>query len=287
MLCECCNREEAITHITGHGYVCLKCNNKLMLKMHGRKDDFQHPDTIFVYEPDGTVRQFALSHRVMEDGVFWTASEINGGYIFEFMSDIDDNTSDVIKKFQYKIISGISFKTIERSDSMGLYDDVLSKKGTDYSLNNRGNVDIRLNEKEQVKLSIDGEEFSLKEFGAMLKRYAGASMCFQIQDRIEPLLKKDDFLVAIKVTAGELLYEFEEAMEIFEAEYVGPERITAFEKTMLDIANKLDILYHSEKMSEARFAGQKMIDMLQELRCEDEDFPKFDIQLINNIINKP
>ncbi len=287
MLCECCSRQEAITHITGHGYVCLDCNNKLMLKMHGRRDDFQHPETIYVYEPDGTVRQFALSHRVMEDGVFWTASEIGGGYIFEFMSDINDNTSEVIKRFQYKIIAGISYKTVDRAPSMGLFDDTLTKKGVEYSLNPRGNVDIRLDSQDKVKLSIDGEEFSLNDFGKMLKRYAGASMCFQVQDRIEPLLQKDEYLVSLKVTAGGLLADFAGAIEVFEDDFVPSEKIVAFEKTMLDIANKLDILYHSEKMSEARFAGQKMIEMLQDLRCSDGDFPKFDIQLINNIINKP
>lgn len=287
MLCECCLKHEAITHITGHGYVCLNCNNKLMLEMHGRKDDFQHPDSIYVYEPDGTVRQFELSHRVMEDGVFWTAKEIDGSYIFEFMSDIDDNTSDVIKRFKYKIISGISYKTIDRDVSMGLYDDTLTKKGIDYSLNPRGNVDIRLDSLGKVRLSIDGEDFSLNDFGKMLKRYAGMTMCFQVQDRIEPLLKKDEYLVGLKVTAGGLLNDFAGALEVFEDDYITSEKIIAFEKTMLDIANKLDILYHSEKMSEARFVGQKMIQMLQELSCPEGDFPKFDIQLINNIINKP
>jgi hypothetical protein len=247
---------------------------------------FYYPEKIYVYEKDGRLRQFRLQHKIVGANVYWEADEIDGEYRFRYVSKINDNTDEVVANFQHKILAGIGYKSIKKKHPEHHAKNVLERNGDDYSLGMRGNIEIRDDGEGSVNFCIDGEIFKPDEFAKMLGPYAGAQLCYQIQDITEPLLEKNDFLVAIRVTARNLLDDFYGMIEIFtdDDNYMDEDELPGFEEAMWDLVDRLDILYHSEYMQDAIKVGSQMITALSDISCDDPDFPDYDIQMIQNVI---
>ncbi|MCR5101989.1 MAG: hypothetical protein K6B41_11595 [Butyrivibrio sp.] len=248
--------------------------------------DFYYPEKIFVYEKDGRLRQFSLQHRAVGINIYWEADEIDGEYRFRYLSKSNEDIEEVLSRFKRKILAGIGYKSISRKHPEKHSKNVLERNGDDYTLGMRGNVEIRDDGKGNVNFCIDGEIFSPDEFAKMLGPYVGSSLCFQIQDITEPLLEKNDFLVAIKVTAANIMDDFVQIVEIFtdEDNYLEEDELPGFEEAMWDLVDRLDILYHSEHIQDAIDVGTKIIKQLNEISCDDPDFPSYDIEMIENII---
>jgi hypothetical protein len=198
MICDCCNKEQAVIYIAGEGHFCLKCNNDIMLRRYNVQNDFGYQETIFIYEKEGNLRQFKLHHMILGGIVSWEANEIGGSYQIKDVSYLGDNTAAVISRFNKKIIETIQNKTINKQTDQ-MFSNLLIRDKTCYSMKEKGNIVIREDEYGNVYFVIDGEEFSPNEFAKMLGGYIGFSMQYQIHDAIDPILAENEMLRDTKI----------------------------------------------------------------------------------------
>ena len=120
-------------------------------------DTFKYARTMSVMEPTGELYTFEVNHIILGDIVSWEAIEQQGGYEFKGISDIEDNGTEVAKRFFKKIVDGVCTKTL---DHWGLKD-----KGV-----------ILIDEDEDNDFSpvfkIDGKKFTPEDLGQLAKGYA-------------------------------------------------------------------------------------------------------------------
>ena len=75
MLCDICGKGEAVIFIEGEGKFWRKCNNERMMKLFGEEEEYRYPETAFVYESDGTLRKFRVTHLMLGAIVEWNAED--------------------------------------------------------------------------------------------------------------------------------------------------------------------------------------------------------------------
>ena len=275
-LCCVCKKNIPYIHIEGDGDYCRDCHNKKMLDMFGVKNDFNYSDTIMVRDSYGTLHTFKVEHIILGSIVSWEAIETGGDYSFKVISGISDNGTEVAKRFFHKIAEGVNNKTLEESSFGQIY------------AKDKGNIHVVDNEITDWASTfvVDGVKLSAEEFVNLFSPYVGFNIQYRVCDSSEPLLGKDEYLVPVKITKAALLEELEYIIDVFSDNgFMDNKRISLFEAYFFKFIKKLDVFYEN-KRDEAKAAGNEMIDMLEKIEHDDDFFPGYEVQMIDEIITK-
>jgi hypothetical protein len=162
--------------------ICEDCYNKYMSDMLGVEDykDFEREATF--KDCDGIDHCFQIGKKIHPTGIFWEAIEFieedKVGYSFEIHQEFEEDSNGALKRLYKKIKKGLSQKHIKREVFRG--HELISFK--DNLVEGRIEWDDRY-ETDMPKFIIDGQEYSLEEFGRMMMSCEGWNFKLEI---IEP-----------------------------------------------------------------------------------------------------
>ena len=133
---------------------------------------------------------------------------------------------------------------------------------------------------------LDGVKLSSEEFVNLFSPYVGFIIQYRVCDSSEPLLGKDEYLVPVKITKVTLLEELEYVINVFSDNgFMDHKCISLFEEYFFKYIKKLEVFYDN-RHDEAIEAGKEMIEMLEKIEHDDDFFPGYEVQLIDEIITK-
>lgn len=294
MLCDICGKRETVIFIEGEGKFCRECNNKRMMELFGEEEEYRYPETAFVYESDGTLRKFRVTHLMLGPIVEWNAEEMklpdgSGGYYqFSGITSIHDRPGVAASRFFNKIIDGVRYKSIEKKEPDHSYSNLLYRNGMYYSLKSAGSISLYEGEDNRSHFVVDGEEFSPQELAEMTGPFAGGfKIQYRVCDGTEPELKPDTYLMPVVITKKKLISELsEEIGKQTENGFISYRDTANVSDAVFRICEKLKMMYNSENREEAVEAGEEMIRMLEAIQHDDDIFPEYEINVIRVIIEK-
>lgn len=288
MLCDRCGKNPPVIQIVGEGSYCADCNNQMMLEKFGKNNTFHYAKNIIISEADGKMHSFRIQHLILGNIVSWEAQEVDGNYYFEDISSLNDNGSDIAKRFFRKIMNGVLYKSIEKEVSLD--SNLPGRDGLCYLLKRQGNVSIEEDPDrgyEFIRFRIDDEYFTPEEAAHMLEAYVGWNIKYQIESASEAFLGEDEYLIPVKVNKRVILGKWNMLRELYLRDrYLREDDQTDFDEGMQDIIEKLVILREHGNMDTAIEIGEQIIGELQHMTGSDEDFPLLDIEILNRVIHK-
>ena len=275
-LCCICNKNIPYIHIEGEGDFCRECHNERMINKFGVSNDFSYSNTIVVREASGTFHTFNVAHIILGSIVSWEANEVGGEYRFRHISDIRNNGAVVAQEFFRKIAEGVNCKTVNLSDY------------TLPSINDKGNIQVSCSDScnPEVQFIVDGKKYTPNELASLFAGYEEFNIQYRISDPSAPLLGEDEYLVPVKITPEGLLEELECILNVFSNKgFMDYKRIPMFDEYFYKYITKLEVLYEY-KREEAKEVGKKMIEIFENIEHDDDYFPEYIINIINEIITK-
>ena len=285
-VCDICKEKPIRVHLTGQGDYCLDCYNSLILSRYGIEDTFDYPETMSVMEPSGTLHTFQIEHMVLGDRVSWDANEVDGNYHFRDISDADMNGAVVAQKFFRKIVNGVCTKSLYETKFPA--ENLVHRDRKYIGLREKGTINIIEDEDRgyAVGFEIDGKKFTGEELERLLGPYSGFTIQYKIQDPSDSVLKEDEYLVPVYITKESLIDELERTLNIYgDRGFVSYKDTMKFDEAFNKVADKLEVLAHSEKRDDAIQTGKQMIRILLNIETDDDYFPVNNIQLICKIID--
>jgi hypothetical protein len=162
--------------------ICRDCYNEFAANMLGIEDykDFEK-EAIFT-DCDGIEHRFQVGKMINPTGICWKAVEFicenKIGYSFEAHQDFEEDSNDALERLHKKIRKGLSKKFIRKEMFQG--QELISIK--ENIVEGRIEWDDRYSDR-TPKFIIDGQEYSLEEFGRILMSCEGWNFRLEI---IEP-----------------------------------------------------------------------------------------------------
>ena len=174
-ICIICGKPSFITLSSGEeeSDYCLDCYNELLTNAYETNYDQFSPISFNFQDNEGILREFEISKMILPVIVKWIAEEVEGNYKFELMADLDDDDQYVISKLKEKIIKGVNSKSLETKTFNGCDMLFLNQKGV-------VNIEYDENTDDLPRFIIDGEVFTLEEFGRLLMTYEGYVLKYKI-----------------------------------------------------------------------------------------------------------
>lgn len=282
MKCHKCHINKATIHIEGLGEFCLDCHNKMIVEAFGVEQLEEFSKQISVYDVDGVIHKFEITNLLMPMYSIWKADEIDGGYAFEVMVDLDDEQISALNHLHQKILIGIGYKSLEVLDGDQYITNALHKDGKQYGLRTVGTGRIDMDPKShKTILIIDGKPVTMEEFGIMLSSTEGFTFDYQMRDVTDEVLGKDMILRHFTINKNRLYESFEKTINWFlEDNVLLEEREDACYEALFERIDELELMFNYGDIDEAKDLGRKMIERLVEIETDSDTFP---IDLIEDI----
>lgn len=138
MKCDKCKKNEANIILNNTDKLCFDCYNKIASGWIGIEDFEDYSRDIYIYDNDGSLRQFSVYYMIFGDKISWFAKEVNGAYEFSVMEDACFDQTKAINKLHLKIIMGVTNKTLSECNDRRYINNALHRGNKQYSLNDRG-----------------------------------------------------------------------------------------------------------------------------------------------------
>ena len=162
--------------------ICRDCYNGFVADMLGIEDYKDFEKEIIITDCDGIEHRFQIGKTIHPTGICWEAVEHISvdkiGYSFEVHQDFEEDSNDALERLYKKVKKGLSKKFIKREVFQG--QELISIKES--VVEGRIEWDDRYGNS-TPKFVIDGQEYSLKEFGKILMSCEGWNFRLEI---IEP-----------------------------------------------------------------------------------------------------
>jgi hypothetical protein len=286
MKCHKCNINNATIHIEGLGEFCLECHNKMIVEAFGIQQLEEFSKEISIYDVDGMIHKFQITNLLMPMYSIWKAEEIDGGYAFEVMVDLDDEQISALNHLHQKILIGIGYKSLEILEGNQYISNALHREGKQYGLRTvgTGRIDVDLDTQKTV-LMIDGKAISMDEFGLMLSSMEGFTFDYQMRDVTDEVLGKDMILRHFSINKKRLYESFETTLSWFLDDNILPQdREEACFEALFERIDDLELMFNYGDIQDAKELGRKMIARLVEVESDSDVFPNDLIEDIGRII---
>jgi hypothetical protein len=162
--------------------ICRDCYNEFTADMLEIEDYKDFEKEVTFEDCDGREHRFHIGKMINPTGIFWNAIEFIGdgkvGYSFEVHQDFEEDSNDALDRLYKKIRNGLSKKFIKRRIVQG--QELVSIK--ENVVEGRIEWDDRYDDR-APKFIMDGQEYSLEEFGRILMSCEGWNFRLEI---IEP-----------------------------------------------------------------------------------------------------
>ncbi len=159
--------------------ICTDCFNEEMSERYGVEDFKDFVRNYTAVDCNGVSHEFEINKRIMGTGVFWEAIEVNNGkdsgYEFNVHAEMDDEQHEAVQRLYDKIYKGLSNNYIYAKTYYGqkvysiVKDEIV------------GRIEWH-SEGDETVLIIDGKQYSLEEFGEILRCREGFNFKMQIFD---------------------------------------------------------------------------------------------------------
>ena len=167
--------------------ICTDCFNEEMAEYYGIEDFKDFIKTYSAVDSDGVPHVFDINKRIMGTGVFWEAVEVNegeyNGYQFEVQADMDGDQHEAVQKLYEMINKGLLKKYIKVETFQGqkLY------SIAENEIVGRVEWDDTKPDEHLPLFIINGEKYSLSEFGKIISSYEGFNFKLKIYDPTEDI----------------------------------------------------------------------------------------------------
>ena len=187
MKCDKCKEKEANIILNDIDNLCLDCYNKIASSWIGIEGFGDYSRDIYIYDNDGSLRQFSIYYMIFGDKISWFAKEVDGAYEFSVMEDACCDQTKAINKLHLKTIMGVTNKTLRENNDRYYIDNALHRGNKQYSLNDFGVIHISDDKDGKACFIIDGIEIGHEELATMLSQFAGFNLEFRIKDVTEDI----------------------------------------------------------------------------------------------------
>lgn len=151
----------------------------------------------------------------------------------------------------------------------------------------KGTVFLKESDTGEIHFIADGEEYTADEFARMLGHVQSFQLQYQIVESADAILREDEYLMPVKITARSLVKELQELIEMTDDEGVVSSRmLPVFRKCFQPILDKANYLFSRGKREEAMDAAETMIQMLQELKAEEDLFPEQEMAQLQDLLER-
>ena len=284
-LCDICKQRKPVITIHGEGQFCAACHNKRMLDMFELGEDAVHAEHLSIVETNGKMHTFHVQHLIFGELVVWEANEIPEGYRIQQNFHITENLQGQVKDFYQRILDTVQTKSLEKQESKHHISNLLYRNGKYYSLRDKGNIQIETDEDDTIGFVVDGEKFSAAEFAKLLGAVPGFTMQYQIHDASDRPLRQNEYLMPVDLSEESLIGELQELINVVSDNwFVSYKDTLVFNHGFIPISDKVDYLYESGKHEEAVSIAEKMIYMLGALETDDDEFPGYEISLLQDVV---
>ena len=285
--CDKCRVNPVKVSLTGIGEYCLDCYNSFMCEK--MQVDFfnNYSKRIIVYENNGTGHVFCISHMILGTLVSWDAEEDNEGYKFNVSANIDGDQSKAFQKLLDKIFTGINTKSMSANEAEPLYSNTLHRGEKQYSLNDTGIMRLEEGESKEVYFIIDGIRVTPNELANMLTCYSGFNMKFEISDISDDITIQQKSSELTEEDKKNYKEQFEEVLQgcMLGSDFISYKLIPHLEREIwryLDVLKKLiDDGWAEYAMELSSYIKKR----LTEIQHDDDYFPEYELQLIDDIIH--
>ena len=165
--------------------ICTDCYNKEMAEYYGIEDFNDFIKTYSAIDAEGVSHTFDINKRIMGNGVFWEALEVNdgkyNGFQFNVDTEMDGDQHTAVQKLYDKIHDGLKKKYLEVKSING--HKVYSISGDEIA----GRIewdDTKPSEHLPIFI-IDGKRYDLYELGKILALREGFNFKLMIYDPTE------------------------------------------------------------------------------------------------------
>ena len=152
--------------------LCRDCYKEFAANMLGIEDYKDFEKEVTFIDCDGIEHRFQIGKMINPTGICWEAVEFIGenkiGYSFEVHQDFEKDSNDALERLHKKIRKGLSKKFIRKEMFQG--QELISIK--ENIVEGRIEWDDRYSDR-TPKFIIDGQEYSLEEFGRILMSCEG------------------------------------------------------------------------------------------------------------------
>lgn len=287
MKCDKCKENDANIVLNNTDNLCIDCYNKIASGWIGIEDIKDYSKDIYVYDNDGLLRQFSIYYMVFGDKISWFAKEVKGLYEFSVMEDACCDQVKAISKLHLKTIMGVTNKTLRESNDRYYIENALHRGKKQYSLNDFGVINISDDENGNTCFVIDGIEISHEELASMLSQFAGFNMEYKIKDVTEDIDVFKDKNNSI-TDEEKLIYwnKFEEILyrNIDDGGFLTYAKVKYFDEELWEYLNLLKSLMENGNDELAMELGQKIKSRLTSIDTDDDTFPEYEINIIDEII---
>ncbi|MDD3227530.1 MAG: hypothetical protein PHG56_08315 [Tissierellia bacterium] len=286
MKCDKCKKNEAKIKLDNTENLCLDCYNKVVSELIGIKDIEDYSKDIYIYDNNGKLRQFSIYHMFFGDKVSWFAKEVNGSYEFSIMEDAYSDQTKAINKLCLKTIKGVTNKTLRESNEGYYIDNALHRGNKQYSLNDYGVIQISDDENGRACFIIDGVEVSQEEFASLLTQFAGFNLEYKIKDITEDIdVFEDKYNYLTDEEKTNYWNKFERILNRFvDNDFISYKLIKFFDEEFWEYTELLKELIQYGNIEFAIDLGQKIKAKLLSIDTDDDSFPEYEIDVINDIL---
>lgn len=285
MICEHCNKKEVEIQIEEIGDFCLDCYNTFVSETYDIKTYDQYSKSLSVYDENNKLYRFEITYELMPEGYCWIAKEIKGNYEFEVIADFDEDQQIIIKHLQSKIIKGIAKKSLEKLDNASVIANALKIEGNQFMLNSVGSVKIDYDEDDEFCLIIDGNRVKFIDFAATISSYEGFVMDYQFRDISDEVLEKDMILRQFNINSDKLYQQFEKRLNWFlKNNFLDYSREADCFEALLETVGDLELAVRYGDVDETIKLSERIIERLEEVEHNSDEFPSHIIGVIQNII---
>lgn len=286
MKCDKCKKNEAKIKLDNTENLCLDCYNKVVSELIGIKDIEDYSKDIYIYDNNGKLRQFSIYHMFFGDKVSWFAKEVNGSYEFSIMEDAYSDQTKAINKLCLKTIKGVTNKTLRESNEGYYIDNALHRGNKQYSLNDYGVIQISDDDNGRACFIIDGVEVSQEEFASLLTQFAGFNLEYKIKDITEDIdVFEDKYNYLTDEEKTNYWNKFERILNRFvDNDFISYKLIKFFDEEFWEYTELLKELIQYGNIEFAIDLGQKIKAKLLSIDTDDDSFPEYEIDVINDIL---
>lgn len=286
MKCDKCKKNEAKIKLDNTENLCLDCYNKVVSELIGIKDIENYSKEIYIYDNNGKLRQFSIYHMFFGDKVSWFAKEVNGSYEFSIMEDAYSDQTKAINKLCFKTIKGVTNKTLRESNEDYYIDNALHRGNKQYSLNDYGVIQISDDENGRACFIIDGMEISHEELATLLTQFTGFNLEYKIKDITEDIdVFKDKYKYLTDEEKTNYWNKFERILNRFvDNDFISYKLIKFFDEEFWEYTELLKELIQYGNIEFAIDLGQKIKAKLLSIDTDDDYFPEYEIDVIDDIL---
>lgn len=202
---------------------------------------------------------------------------------------LPENHDRLFHEVLEKAVTGLQNLSLDRTRDIG-YDPSAQYVDGNYLYYSKqiGSFEIIENHLGQYSFKIDGRTYRDEDFKKLFSPVMGFRIDYQISNLSDPVLENDMTLLPVRIDEDTLGDELKDLLfavtDKHEGNFIRSEDIPAFDVLFEKIVKKLEVYNRINPLQMGRDAGKRLIRILKNVGTDDDMFPEFEIQMVNEVL---